>query len=185
MKKIALLVLACITVSVAQAQIKKIKPTLSKITWVGKKVTGQHEGTINFLDGLLTFKSNKLVAGTFTVDMKSISTTDLTGEYKDKLDGHLKADDFFGVEKFPTASLVFKKVTPVNATTYTIVADLTIKGKMNPVTFTMVTSATGASADLKVNRAKYDVQYGSETFLGSLGDKAIYDDFDLKIKLVY
>lgn len=185
MKKIALLVLACITVSVAQAQIKKIKPTLSKITWVGKKVTGQHEGTINFLDGLLTFKSNKLVAGTFTVDMKSISTTDLTGEYKDNLDGHLKADDFFGVEKFPTASLVFKKVTPVNATTYTIVADLTIKGKMNPVTFTMVTSATGASADLKVNRAKYDVQYGSETFLGSLGDKAIYDDFDLKIKLVY
>lgn len=185
MKKIALLVLACITVSVTQAQIKKIKPTLSKITWVGKKVTGQHEGTINFLDGLLTFKSNKLVAGTFTVDMKSISTTDLTGEYKDNLDGHLKADDFFGVEKFPTASLVFKKVTPVNATTYTIVADLTIKGKMNPVTFTMVTSATGASADLKVNRAKYDVQYGSETFLGSLGDKAIYDDFDLKIKLVY
>ncbi len=117
--------------------------------------------------------------------MKSISTTDLTGEYKEKLDGHLKADDFFGVEKFPTASLVFKKVTPVNATTYTVVADLTIKGKMNPVTFTLVTSATGASADVKINRAKYDVQYGSETFLGSLGDKAIYDDFDLKIKLVY
>jgi polyisoprenoid-binding protein YceI len=185
MKKIALLVLACITIGVAQAQTKKIKPTLSKISWVGKKVTGQHEGTINFLDGLLTFKSNKLVAGTFTVDMKSISTTDLTGEYKDKLDGHLKADDFFGVDKFPTASLVFKKITPVNATTYTIVADLTIKGKMNPVTFTLVTSATGASADVKINRAKYDVQYGSETFLGSLGDKAIYDDFDLKIKLVY
>ncbi|MFM2265346.1 MAG: Protein of unknown function YceI precursor [Bacteroidota bacterium] len=185
MKKIALLLIALVTVQATQAQLKKIKPLSSSIQWTGKKVTGQHEGTINFLDGILTFKSNKLVAGTFTVDMKSISTTDLTGEYKDKLDGHLKADDFFGVEKFPTATLVFKKVTPVNASTYTVVADLTIKGKMNPVTFTLVTSATGATANVKINRAKYDVQYGSETFLGSLGDKAIYDDFDLKIKLVY
>lgn len=185
MKKIALLLIALITVQATQAQLKKIRPLSSSIQWTGKKVTGQHEGTINFLDGILTFKSNKLVAGTFTVDMKSISTTDLTGEYKDKLDGHLKADDFFGVEKFPTATLVFKKVTPVNASTYTVVADLTIKGKMNPVTFTLVTSATGATANVKINRAKYDVQYGSETFLGSLGDKAIYDDFDLKIKLVY
>jgi polyisoprenoid-binding protein YceI len=185
MKKIALVVLALVSITISSAQVKKIKPLSSSIHWTGKKVTGQHEGTINFLDGILTFKSNKLVAGTFTVDMKSISTTDLTGEYKEKLDGHLKADDFFGVEKFPTATLVFKKVTPVNATTYTVVADLTIKGKMNPVTFTLVTSATGATADVKINRAKYDVQYGSETFLGSLGDKAIYDDFDLKIKLVY
>jgi polyisoprenoid-binding protein YceI len=185
MKKIALLLIALVTIQATQAQLKKIKPLSSSIQWTGKKVTGQHEGTINFLDGILTFKSNKLVAGTFTVDMKSISTTDLTGEYKDKLDGHLKADDFFGVEKFPTATLVFKKITPVNATTYTVVADMTIKGKMNPVTFTLVTSATGATANVKINRAKYDVQYGSETFLGSLGDKAIYDDFDLKIKLVY
>jgi polyisoprenoid-binding protein YceI len=185
MKKIALLLIALVTIQAAQAQLKKIKPLSSSIQWTGKKVTGQHEGTINFLDGILTFKSNKLVAGTFTVDMKSISTTDLTGEYKDKLDGHLKADDFFGVEKFPTATLVFKKITAVNATTYTVVADMTIKGKMNPVTFTLVTSATGATANVKINRAKYDVQYGSETFLGSLGDKAIYDDFDLKIKLVY
>jgi polyisoprenoid-binding protein YceI len=185
MKKIALLLIALVTIQATQAQLKKIRPLSSSIQWTGKKVTGQHEGTINFLDGILTFKSNKLVAGTFTVDMKSISTTDLTGEYKDKLDGHLKADDFFGVEKFPTATLVFKKITPVNATTYTIVADMTIKGKMNPVTFTLVTSATGATANVKINRAKYDVQYGSETFLGSLGDKAIYDDFDLKIKLVY
>jgi polyisoprenoid-binding protein YceI len=185
MKKIALLLIALVTIQATQAQLKKIRPLSSSIQWTGKKVTGQHEGTINFLDGILTFKSNKLVAGTFTVDMKSISTTDLTGEYKDKLDGHLKADDFFGVEKFPTATLVFKKITPVNATTYTVVADMTIKGKMNPVTFTLVTSATGATANVKINRAKYDVQYGSETFLGSLGDKAIYDDFDLKIKLVY
>jgi polyisoprenoid-binding protein YceI len=106
MKKIALLLIALITVQATQAQLKKIRPLSSSIQWTGKKVTGQHEGTINFLDGILTFKSNKLVAGTFTVDMKSISTTDLTGEYKDKLDGHLKADDFFGVEKFPTATLV-------------------------------------------------------------------------------
>lgn len=185
MKKIALLVVALISLSAVHAQTKKINPATSSISWLGKKVTGQHEGTIAFASGSLTFKAKKVVGGTFVVNMKSLASTDLTGEYKDKLEGHLKSDDFFGTEAFPTATLVFKKVTPVNATTYTVVGDLTIKGKMNPVSFTLVTSATGATADVKINRAKYDVKYGSETFLGSLGDKAIYDDFDLKIKLAY
>lgn len=185
MKKIALLLIALVTISASNAQTKKIKPELSSITWLGKKVTGQHEGTIAFTSGSLTFKAKKVVGGTFTVNMKSLASTDLTGEWKDKLEGHLKSDDFFGTDAFPTATLVFNKIIALSATTYTVTADLTLKGKTNPVTFTLVTSATGATADVKINRAKHDVKYGSETFLGSLGDKAIYDDFDLKIKLVF
>ena len=45
--------------------------------------------------------------------MSTINTTDLEGDYKKKLDGHLKADDFFGVEKHKTASMVF---TTINKT---------------------------------------------------------------------
>ena len=41
------------------------------------------------------------------MDMTTINTTDIEGDYKNKLDGHLKADDFFGVEKHNTATLVF------------------------------------------------------------------------------
>lgn len=43
--------------------------------------------------------------------MASITVTDLkAGEGKENLEGHLKADDFFGTAKFPTATLVFKTI---------------------------------------------------------------------------
>jgi hypothetical protein len=85
LKSIALaLVVLLSTVSVT-AQIKKIDVAKSKIEWTGKKVTGQHNGTVNFKDGYLAFKKNKLNAGSFTVDMTTLTATDLTGEYKDKL----------------------------------------------------------------------------------------------------
>jgi hypothetical protein len=53
-----------------------------------KKATGEHSGTVNFKDGAVVLKGNKL-AGTFTVDMTSLTATDLQGEYQGKLNGHL------------------------------------------------------------------------------------------------
>ena len=67
--------------------------------------------------------------------MTTIGATDLTGDWKQKLDGHLKADDFFGTAKFPTATLVFKKIGSKGNGVYTVTADLTIKGKTKSVTF--------------------------------------------------
>ena len=95
----------------ATAQDKKINTSKSTIGWVGKKVTGEHSGVISFKDGVLNFKNGKLTGGTFTVDMTSLTVTDLkAGEGKEKLEGHLKADDFFGTAKHATANLVFKTV---------------------------------------------------------------------------
>jgi polyisoprenoid-binding protein YceI len=183
LKSIALaLVVLLSTVSVT-AQIKKIDVAKSKIEWTGKKVTGQHNGTVNFNDGYLAFKKNKLNAGSFTVDMTSLTATDLTGEYKDKLDGHLKADDFFGTEKFPTASLVFKKIKAVSTSLYSITADLTIKGITKPITFDLAIKGKTATTTLNINRTLYDIKYGSKSFFDSLGDKAISDEFELKIAL--
>ena len=86
--------------SILNAQNKKVDAAKSSITWVGKKVTGQHSGTINLKDGVLVFTKNKLKGGTINVDMSSIKVTDLkTGEGKEDLEGHLKADDFFGTTK--------------------------------------------------------------------------------------
>ena len=69
----------------------------SKVVWTGTKVTGKHTGTVNIKSGSLTVDNGALTAGNVVLDMNSISSTDLEGEYKEKLDGHLKADDFFGV----------------------------------------------------------------------------------------
>lgn len=167
------------------AQNKKVNVEKSTLEWVGKKVTGQHNGTVNFSSGTLVFDGKKLKGGEFEVDMTTLTATDLTGGGKDKLNGHLKSDDFFGVEKFKTASLKFKTIADKGNGKYTITADLTIKGKTNPITFDMTISGNNATADLVIDRTKYDIKYGSGSFFDNLGDKAINDNFETKVKLVF
>ena len=185
LKSIALaLVVVLSTVSIS-AQTKKVDATKSSVNWVGKKVTGQHNGTVNLKDGALVFKGKKLTGGTFTVDMTSLTATDLQGEYQGKLNGHLKSEDFFGTEKFPTSVLVFKKIVAKSANVYTVTGDLTIKGKTNPITFDLATTKDTASTSLKIDRTKYDIKYGSGSFFDNLGDKTISDDFDLAVALKF
>jgi polyisoprenoid-binding protein YceI len=148
-------------------------------------VTGQHNGTVNFKDGTLVFKKNILAGGSFTVNMTSLTATDLSGEYQGKLNGHLKADDFFGTEKYPTATLVFKKIGVKSANVYNVTADLTIKGITKPVTFELTVNGNTATTTFNVDRTKYDIKYGSKSFFESIGDKAIYDEFELKVALKY
>ncbi|SHJ62031.1 YceI family protein [Flavobacterium haoranii] len=184
-KSIFLAAVTLITFSANAQTSKKVDVSKSNIHWVGKKVTGQHEGTISLQDGELIFKGKKLAGGNFTVDMTSINTTDLDGEWKGKLDGHLKSDDFFGVEKFKTATLKFKKIAAKGNGVYTVFADLTIKGKTNPVNFDLTVNENTATTKLVIDRTKYDIKYGSGSFFENLGDKTIYDDFELNVTLSF
>ena len=169
----------------AQNVSKKVDVAKSKTTWKGYKVTGSHEGTVALSEGALIFNGEKLVGGNFTVNMTTINSTDMTGEYKDKLDGHLKADDFFGVDKFPTAKLVFKSIGALGKNSYSVTADLTIKGKTAPVKFEISVYGSKAHATLKIDRTVYDIKYGSSSFITGLGDKAIYDEFDIVVDLQF
>ena len=184
LKSIALALVVFATLSVS-AQTKKIDASKSVIEWVGKKVTGQHNGTVNFKDGAIVLKGNKLAGGTFTVDMTSLTATDLSGEYQGKLNGHLKADDFFGTDKFPTATLVFKKIGTKSANVYNVTADLTIKGITQPISFEMTVNGNTATAAFNVDRTKYGIKFKSANYFENLGDKAIYDEFELKVALKF
>jgi polyisoprenoid-binding protein YceI len=169
----------------ADVEKKEVKTSESKVVWKGYKVTGSHEGTISLKSGSLSFNEDKLTGGEFVMDMTSLIVTDLEGEYKGKLEGHLKSDDFFGIENFPTASLIFNEVKSTGKNSYSVTGDLTIKGKKNPVTFSISIYGNKATASLKVDRTKYDVKYGSASFFEGLKDKAIYDDFDLVTDLQF
>ncbi|WP_299527647.1 YceI family protein [uncultured Lutibacter sp.] len=164
---------------------KEIKIENSKVVWKGYKVTGSHEGTITLKSGSLTFTEDKLTGGEFTINMTTITNTDLEGEYKGKLEGHLKSDDFFGVEKNPTATLIFKEVKSTGKNSYNVIGDLTIKGITNTVTFDLSVYGNKANVSLKIDRTKYDVKYGSTSFFDNLKDKAIYDEFDLVADLEF
>ncbi len=164
---------------------KEIKVDKSKVTWKGYKVTGSHEGTVDLKSGFLKFDDGKLVGGEFVIDMTTIGSTDLEGEWKGKLDGHLKSDDFFGVASHPTASLVFTKVDSEKKGSYNVTGDLTIKGKTHPVVFSIAINKNKATTSLKIDRTKYDIKYGSASFFDNLKDKAIDNEFDLATELEF
>ncbi len=164
---------------------KEVKTNESTVTWKGYKVTGSHTGTIDLNSGSLSFDGDKLVGGEFVVNMATLISTDLEGEYKGKLEGHLKSDDFFGVEKNPTAKLVFTKVTASGKNSYEVTGNLTIKGITNAVTFDVSVYGSKATATMKVDRSLYNVRYGSGSFFDNLGDKTIYDEFDLVVDLEF
>lgn len=155
----------------------------STVTWKAYKVTGSHHGTVALQSGSLVFDNGQLSGGEFVVDMTTLTATDLEGEWKDKLVGHLKSEDFFSVEKHQTSKLVFTEVKQTGKNSYEVTGNLTIKGITKPVTFDMSVYGSKATATMKVDRAQYDIRYGSGSFFDNLGDKTIYDEFDMVVDL--
>lgn len=158
-------------------------------TWIGKKVTGQHTGAISVSKGTIVSDGKNVTGGNFEFDMNSITCTDLTDKgYNEKLVGHLKNDDFFAVDKNPTAKFVLTKATLKSGNDYDVTGNLTIKGKTNEITFPAMIKADDkvivAVAKILVNRTKFDIKYGSASFFESIGDKAINDEFELDVNLV-
>jgi polyisoprenoid-binding protein YceI len=170
---------------VFKADTYKVDASKSSITWVGKKLTGSHNGTIDLQSGALSFNGKKLAGGNFVIDMTTIKDADKSAN----LEKHLKADDFFGTDKFASSTFTIKKVAG-NGNTVNVTGDLTIKGITNSITFpaTLVWNTDGsvtASADkVSVDRTKFGIKYKSKSIFPDVGDKMINDEFELAIKLV-
>ena len=170
----------------------KIDTKASKIEWEAEKATGKHSGTITIASGDIANNHGQL-GGKVVLDMTSIAVTDLQGEKKGKLESHLKSEDFFSVDKFPTATFEIASVAPRSGVSagepnFNVTGKLTIKGISNDLTFPAIIRFEGkkmtAKADVKVNRTKYDIKYGSKTFIEDIGDKAIADEFLIKFDIV-
>jgi len=160
----------------------------STLKWTGKKVTGQHNGSVALSAGTLMVENNVLTGGKFDIDLKTITCEDLKdAEYNAKLVGHLKSDDFFSVEKSPIAAVEIVSATKKAGDSYDITAKLTIKGITKDITFPATVKVTGknvvAVAKITVDRSKFDIRYGSSSFFEGLGDKAIDNEFMIDVTL--
>jgi polyisoprenoid-binding protein YceI len=171
----------------------KLQPQLSTLGWVGKKVTGEHSGSIQFKEGDVLVRGTQIVGGTFTVDMNSLKVEDIKdADSNGKLVGHLRADDFFSIDKYPTSTFKITKVAPLKGNAAgnnaTITGDLTIKGITKSVSFPAKVGVKGglvsASGTATIDRTKFDIKYGSKSFFESIGDKAIMDDFTLSFNVI-
>lgn len=161
----------------------------SEIKWKAGKVTGEHEGTIRLLTGSLSITNNSIKSGTFTINMASITVTDLKGQSRNNLLNHLKSDAFFSVADNPTSRFEITKVNPVTQNSVTITGNLTIKGITNEISFPAVVKrekniVTAVANNIKVDRTKYNIKYRSKSFFGDIGDKAIDDEFELSVNLI-
>ena len=135
-----------------------------------------------------------LVGGQIDINMNSISNTDMEGRMKARIEGHLKSDDFFYVEKFPISTLKISEVIKDSSTegdmasSYTIVADLTIKEITNTIEFVADININrnqfSATAKIKIDRTEWDIKYNSGNFFKDLGDKLILDEIEFEINLL-
>lgn len=182
-KNIFILLAIALTTLNVQAQKRAIENGV--IEWKGSKITtDSHEGTIAISEGSLQFNGATLTSGLITVDMNTIVCTDLSGKYADKLIGHLKSDDFFGVAEHPKASLVFTSAVPTQGG-YKVTGDFTIRGITHPETFILKLDESSATTSLKIDRSKYDVKFHSGSFFEDLGDKLINDELELRVSFTY
>ncbi|MCZ4407490.1 YceI family protein [Cryomorphaceae bacterium 1068] len=189
----AALLSAAVIAGSGEKEIYTVNAEKSTIFWTGKKVTGEHTGTLAIKSGTVTVENGMPVAATFDIDMNSIVCTDLEDEGTNmKLVGHLKSADFFGVEAHPTGKFVATSFTPIAGAkdrepNYKIKGTLTLKGISHEIEFEGLIAMKGSglvsNGSAEFDRAKYDIRYGSGSFFEDLGDKTIYDEVGLTFVL--
>jgi polyisoprenoid-binding protein YceI len=168
----------------------------STVAWRGFKtyVQSEHLGTVNVQEGAFEVADGKLVGGTITIDMNSITCTDLEDEGKrGYLEGHLKSQDFFFVDSFPTAVFeIVEVLDPSEATKYsTVTGNLTLRGTTNSITFPadVVVGEEGVkfmAPTFSIDRTLWGAKFHDRddaTIAESLKDDLIDHSIELTIKV--
>lgn len=182
---------------VAKEEVKVEKTTMvnnvdltnSVMTWKGTKPTGSHNGTVAFKSGGMIVEDNVLKGGEFVIDMNTIKNLDMEGsEGAGKIENHLKAPDFFDVEVYPTSKFVITSVLEVEGS-LAVTGNLTIKDVTKSITIpasvsTLEGITTFKSELFNIDRADFNVKYGSKRWIEGLKDKFIDDLVEMSFTVV-
>ena len=171
----------------------EISPSESSISWVGRKLTGSHAGTVPIKAGEVVLNGETIASGSFGIDLAGVKVTDIPDSKNNaKLVGHLKSPDFFAAELFPTAQFTIDSAVPMakplpTGENTTIKGTLSIKGIAKQVEFpaqvAIKDGVAEARGNAKLDRTQWDIRYGSGKFFQGLGDKLIYDEFEVDFAL--
>nr|WP_314650362.1 YceI family protein [uncultured Porphyromonas sp.] len=182
-------------VSDVAAEALSVDSTASALSWKGFKPGGEHYGKLPISAGQLDIKDDVLHGGYVTIKMNGIIVEDLKAEEgRDKLKAHLEGEDFFDAAKYPEAKF---ELTDVPAEGLKIADIKELKGNLTlkdvtknitiPVASIQRDAATGkysfTSQTFRINRADWNVKYGSKSFFTGLGDKFINDEIELSFVL--
>jgi len=173
----------------------------SSLHWKGTKPGGEHTGIVSITDGRINSKNGKIVSGSFTIDLNTITDMDLTDEGMNaKLVGHLKSPDFFDVAQFPTAKFEIVSVTEISAAnpsppdvvqaTHQVTGNLIIKGISKSISFPSqieVNESTikAITSPFAIDRTQWGVNYGSKSIFAELKDKFINDEMIITLNVSF
>jgi len=166
----------------------------SVVRWTGRNLFNHHQGTVKLSGGRIEVQNGALKAARFTLDMNQIVCEDLLDTaYNAMLIRHLRDDDFFAVDRFPTAEFVCEHAEPLPACTpgtpnYTLHGTMTLRGVTQPLSFPAVIAAADAEhltgqAQFELDRTQFGSQYGSGKLFAFLGKHVVNDHIHLHIKL--
>ncbi|MCE3074700.1 YceI family protein [Chryseobacterium gwangjuense] len=166
----------------------KVNSEKSLVEWIGRKVTGAHNGTIEVEKGNFTFENDNLIAGKFVINTKSITILDVKdAETNAQFASHLASDDFFNSDQYPEATFEITHAEPGDNNLYYVKGNLTIKGITHSIdtTLQIVKTDNVAVLDAKIviDRTKFNIKFRSANFFTNLGDTLIYNNFDLNVHL--
>ena len=180
-----------VKIEVSIAALDNVDTTASVLTWIGTKPTGSHNGTVAIKSGGLLVEEGTLKGGEFVIDMNTITNVDMAGsDGAGKIEGHLKAPDFFDIAVYPTSKFVITKVEDVEGK-LAVTGNLQIKDVTKSITIPAMISTEGGVTTFKsdvfnVDRADFNVKYGSKRWIEGLKDKFINDlmemSFEVKTK---
>lgn len=167
-------------------------PAQSYMTWKASKAVGSsHHGKVQIQGGRLAVDGGNIYGGEATIDMTSIVVEDEDANTTEKLTGHLKSDDFFGVESYPFAKFTVVQIQPEDGKdgfNFSLRGDLRIKDVTKSVTVPAAVSINPETVTMKspvftINRTDWGINYNSG-ILGTVADKVIKDDIELTINVV-
>lgn len=162
--------------------------TASLLAWKGTKPGGAHDGTVALKPSTLVVDNGTITGGEFTIDMASIKVLDIKDPKKAaNLAGHLASGDFFEVEKYPTSKFVITGVEDKDGK-LAVTGNLTIKDVTKSVTIpASLAEADGVytftSDKFNIDRADFNVKYGSKKFFDNLKDKFIDDIMEMSFEV--
>ena len=172
----------------------RIDTDQSIIEWFGRNPNTKHFGTVRISDGQIQIENNT-ITGTAEIDMNSIENINLEGdELQPVLVSHLKSDDFFLVNVFPTAKFIITggnlaEDPHLSAPNYKVNGTLELRGVKANISFATTISHTDndglvAEAHFDIDRTRWNVIYGSTRFFENLGMHLVFDLISFQVRIV-
>lgn len=177
--------LTALSLAVFPSDTLVLDTTASVIHWKGTKFwgLGKHEGTVRLASGFVVLDGGRVTSARFIADMRTIEVTDIPVHEpvpRNRLRRHLMDEDFFAVERYPTATFMLRAAeTHEDDSGFRLTGDLTMRGVTHPIAVDVevvernVGSLRGTSR-FRINRHNWGVSFRGSRLTNDLVDDDIH-----------